>query len=427
MNHQDFNWDQFFALIRAKMVIPVIGSDIIRMKDSKRSVYTHLKQGLEELLGREDKDLNLMEFVEKYEDDFLAGPQYSIKPIYDKIEIDDIDLKPLEALARIADFDFFITTDFSDIFEKVLQKERCGKEEVVNVINYSLTKYAQEKPSGNTSSVTLFNLLGDIKARDDFAMTDEEVLEYLISIKNGFEEIPQVTDALAGKSLLFIGCGFPDWLLRFTIRIISNQRFADKKIGKIIADNRTFNDPKLSSFLRHFNTNIVPIPGPQFEDTFDFMHQLAQNWTDVRSDTVKERYEGVVFLSYCNEDRDVLDSAQKALKSRGVDVWYDMDRLESGANYNERIDDEIRNCTVFVPLISEDSIRDSNRYVYDKEWKLASARKRFVNDGSFIKPFILDKTNVTDERIPETFRDVTIRSFELESFVEDIIGQLEKV
>ena len=427
MNNREFNWDQFFALIRAKMVIPVIGSDIIRMKESDRSIYTHLKHGLTDLLREEDDELNLMEFVEKYQENFLAGAKNSIKPLYRKIEIEELNLKPLEELARIADFDFFISTDFVDVFEKVLQKERCAKDETVEVINYSLTKYAQASPSTIKSPVTLFNLLGDIKNRDDFAITDEEILEYLFSIKNGFEEIPKVMDAVAGRSLLFIGCGFPDWLLRFTIRIISNQRFADKRIGKIIADNRTFQDPKLSGFLRHFKTTIIPIPGDQFSDTFDFIHQMHEKWTDTRSDSVKERYNGVVFLSYCNEDRDTLQSALKALKSRGVEVWYDQDRLESGANYSDRIDDEIRKCTVFVPLISQDALKDTKRYVYDKEWKLASARKRFVNDGSFIKPFIIDQTDVTDERIPETFRDITIRTFELDSFVEDIISQLERV
>ena len=422
-NHNKFNWDEILDFIKAKTVVPIIGSDLSRLRTDKE-LYDHITEKLAVKLGTplpNNQELTLLEFVDKYQNQNVSiNIIKNIKIIYDQIDKSLYNLQSLVHLAKITDFEFYISTSFDTLLEQAILENRCADENCFNTFNYSIPQYARTSQK-LTKDITLFNLFGSI-GQNNFAITEEEVLEYVFSIKNNLDNIPDLLENIADKDFLLIGCNFPDWLLRFIIRTISNSPFSSKRrVGKIIADNTTYQDVKLSSFLRNYGAIIIPIGDknktkegekPLFKNTVEFVSELYNRWTE-RSADPSEQYDGSVFLSYASEDRNLVEKYYSGLKEHGVQVWFDARNLESGAQYSDRIIDAIRDCKFFIPLISENAIRNERRYVVDKEWKLAEARWKLNRDYDFIKPYIIDKTHVTDTRIPEFLRNnLTIEQLE---------------
>lgn len=59
-----------------------------------------------------------------------------------------------------------------------------------------------------------------------------------------------------------------------------------------------------------------------------------------------------VFLSYASEDAKTAARICEALKTAGIEVWFDQGELRGGDAWDQKIRREIRDCTLFVPIIS---------------------------------------------------------------------------
>jgi len=59
-----------------------------------------------------------------------------------------------------------------------------------------------------------------------------------------------------------------------------------------------------------------------------------------------------VFLSYASQDSDAASSICDALRAAGIEVWYDQRELRGGDAWDRKIRREIRDCALFLPIIS---------------------------------------------------------------------------
>ncbi len=59
-----------------------------------------------------------------------------------------------------------------------------------------------------------------------------------------------------------------------------------------------------------------------------------------------------VFLSYASQDAEAARRICDALRARGIEVWFDQSELRGGEAWDRRIRTQIRDCALFVPLIS---------------------------------------------------------------------------
>ena len=89
----------------------------------------------------------------------------------------------------------------------------------------------------------------------------------------------------------------------------------------------------------------------------------------------------------------------------GISVFYDKDSLKTGGNFDEILIKSIKDADYFIALISKNSIGDKNRYVYDTEWSFAIA---FDTDKNYLRPYIIDDTSPTDQKIPKRIREKNI-------------------
>ena len=59
-----------------------------------------------------------------------------------------------------------------------------------------------------------------------------------------------------------------------------------------------------------------------------------------------------IFLSYASQDADAARRICEALRAAGLEVWFDQSELRGGDAWDASIRRQIRDCALFVPLIS---------------------------------------------------------------------------
>ena len=114
-----------------------------------------------------------------------------------------------------------------------------------------------------------------------------------------------------------------------------------------------------------------------------------------------------VFLSYASQDAEAARRVCEALRSGGVEVWFDADGgLEHGDEWDAKIRRQIKECVLFIPLISANTQARHEGY-FRLEWELAAERAMSIASGvAFILPVIIDDTREPDALVPDRFRKV---------------------
>jgi TolB-like protein len=113
-----------------------------------------------------------------------------------------------------------------------------------------------------------------------------------------------------------------------------------------------------------------------------------------------------IFLSYASEDRAPAQRLCAILRAAGIEVWFDQSELRGGDAWDQKIRREIRDCALFIPVISANTQARLEGY-FRREWKLAAARTHdMADDKPFLVPVVIDSTIDQNARVPEQFRVV---------------------
>ena len=92
-----------------------------------------------------------------------------------------------------------------------------------------------------------------------------------------------------------------------------------------------------------------------------------------------------------------------SLRAAGVEVWFDQSELRGGDAWDVRIRRQIRDCVLFIPIISEHTQARAEGY-FRLEWDLADQRTHMVSrNKAFIVPVCIDSTPDFEADVPETF------------------------
>jgi tetratricopeptide (TPR) repeat protein len=115
---------------------------------------------------------------------------------------------------------------------------------------------------------------------------------------------------------------------------------------------------------------------------------------------------GAVFLSYASQDAEAVLRIAEALRASGVEVWFDKDELVGGDAWDQKIRRQIKECALFVPVISANTNARAEGY-FRLEWKLAVDRSHLMaDDAPFLFPVVIDDTSDAAARVPDRFREV---------------------
>jgi len=112
---------------------------------------------------------------------------------------------------------------------------------------------------------------------------------------------------------------------------------------------------------------------------------------------------GAVFLSYAREDTAAALRIAEALRSHGVEVWFDQSELQGGDAWDAKIRNQVRECALFIPIISARTQERHEGY-FRLEWKLAVDRTHLMLEGvPFLAPVVIDDTPDSGAAVPGEF------------------------
>lgn len=112
---------------------------------------------------------------------------------------------------------------------------------------------------------------------------------------------------------------------------------------------------------------------------------------------------GAVFLSYAREDAAAARRIADALRAFGVEVWFDQHELRGGDQWDARIRQQVRECRLFIPIISATTESRAEGY-FRREWKLAAERTHDMGKrAAFLVPVVIDATAENGADVPDEF------------------------
>jgi hypothetical protein len=259
----------------------------------------------------------------------------------------------------------------------------------------------------------IFHLLGKASSVPEYAICENDLLEFLHALQDKQRQPAKLFDALRTNHLLLLGCGFSDWLARFFLRTARGVELSqDRKRLDIIADERSEKEPSLAMFLSTFSSDsrVLDMAAGAFTE------QLAKHWQAKHPDKfelnlslpenltpVSGPGDGDVFLSYASEDRAIAEKLAEGLRQYHLSVWFDKNQLEAGDAWANRIDRGIDECALFLPVISRQSLAEQNRRRYFwREWNKAIELAEGMAPGEeFIVPVVVDQIRLDQSELPE--------------------------
>ena len=112
-----------------------------------------------------------------------------------------------------------------------------------------------------------------------------------------------------------------------------------------------------------------------------------------------------IFLSYASQDGDAARRICDALRAAGLEVWFDQSELRGGDAWDQSIRKQIKECALFVPIVSENTQQRPEGY-FRLEWKLAVDRSHLMADThAFFFPVVLGNVSEPAALVPDKFRE----------------------
>lgn len=408
-------WDDLLAFVEERRVVPIIGSELSVLPDGT-PLQKHLAQRLADRLRVAHDDGTQPETLNDVVCAFMArrGRREDIYPKLRMLTKElQVDLPPaLTALARITDFDLFVTLGFDTLLVDAVNRERFSGDPRTQHIGYAPQRPADlPAPRDQLVDPVVYALLGRVSAAPDYVIADEDLLEFLSALQSEARRPNLLFDALQSSHLLMIGCGFSNWLARFFIRIAKSRPLSMQRgEAEYIIDDQVAGDAALVVFLQHFSygTRIVPM------DPSTFAIELERRWSQRRRPAARAAAaprepeptasSSAIFLSYARDDSEAAERLYRRLDALGLDVWFDRERLESGDAYEQKIRRQVRTCAFFMPVISRRAEQRVEGF-FRREWRQAEERMRGIADHvPFIVPVSVDDVNTRGDGIPEGFR-----------------------
>jgi len=110
-----------------------------------------------------------------------------------------------------------------------------------------------------------------------------------------------------------------------------------------------------------------------------------------------------VFLSYASQDAEAAERICGTLRAAGVEVWFDQSELRGGDAWDAKIRRQIKECALFVPIISVNTQARAEGY-FRLEWRLADQRTQLMGRSkAFLLPVSVDDTRDAKADVPDSF------------------------
>lgn len=267
----------------------------------------------------------------------------------------------LRRLAAMEELDLYLSVTFDDMIVRAIREERPGIQ-VVETSSWGgrapqdLAELNEE--TGARPTVQVHYLFG---TGHGFALFDDERIRAILSLRSKLDTmLVHLQERLRGCQLLFLGCGFPDWLMRFFLVAFGGE-VAQRRVQ--VVDDELVRAPALGLFLQTMEVRAFG------GDVGAFIQALSVARVREREERAPQPRVGAKILVSCHENDAPHVSAQAAkLRSWGLDV----DVLLSTQNI-DAVGKAIGACSFYVVCLSRSTLsapsEEQRRML--TEWKLA--------------------------------------------------------
>jgi hypothetical protein len=419
-------WDDLLNYIEERRVIPIIGPELLRVETDEGPRVLH-ELLAERLAARLSVDASLLPTPLTLNDVvcWYLGERGRREEVYTRLRsvMRDIQLSPplaLRQLARITDFDVFVTTTFDPLLEQAVNLERFGGQPLTEVLSYAPNRVADlPAERAQLQRPVVYHLLGKLSASPTYVVSDEDMLEFICALQSEHLTPEKLFHELEHNHLLLIGSDFSNWLARLFLRMAKRRRLSDpREVGEVFADGHTMNDERLVAFLQRVSVRTRVYSGAEA-----FVAELYQRWerrqqslAPAEAPAAPQRFlppsqempENAIFISYARDDLPAVQRLKSSLDAAGLVTWFDFDRLETGDDYDQKIRSNIARCSFFIPVISANTQRRLEGY-FRREWSYAVDRSRNIAEGAvFILPVCIDDTPEYEALVPDKFKSLHI-------------------
>lgn len=265
-------------------------------------------------------------------------------------------------LAEISDIPLYVTTTVDRLMEAALGQVRSRRDLVTSIAFKQGGDAVNNDLPGEFvpgSRPTVFHLFGATGMDlGGFAATEDALIEFSWALIDHDYAPKHLYDFLHGKTLLLLGCDFPDWLARFLIHALARKPEAQNHPYFVSeCDQRG-----LREFLRRKGLFVAAL------------------------------------------------AIRAQLEEARIDTWMDESGLEPGAEFQQVIRDNICRASFFLAVISRaldlESSNRPGRFVL-REWKWAEdANLERSKEHCFLQPVVVDDTPPGARFIDPPFRDL---------------------
>jgi TIR domain/SIR2-like domain len=420
----DDAWEDLLNFIEERRVIPILGPELLTVDTDTgpRLLYDWIAEKLAAKLNVDTTQLPQPYTLNDVVCWFLSS-RGRREEAYTRLRsiLREANFAPplaLRRLAQITDFNLFVTTTFDPLLEMAINAERFGGAQSTEVIAYAPNRVA-DLPTEREAfqRPVVYHLLGRLSASPTYVISDEDTLEFICALQSEHLTPEKLFHELEHNHLLFIGSSFTNWLARLFLRMAKRRRLSDPRdVGEVLADNHSGKDGRLMAFLQQVSVRTRIYSGAE-----NFVNELHRRWLvrNKAGDVIplhaapqrflppeREMPDNAVFISYAREDLPAVQKLKAGFDAAGVKTWFDLERLESGDDYDRKIQRNIARCSFFIPVVSANTERRLEGY-FRREWSYAIDRSRNIAEGAlFILPVCVDDTDGGQAQVPDKFKAV---------------------
>jgi len=411
-----------------KKVIPIIGEELLQVESnlmfdvcSKWIEILEIELDISRLepISLEKVAFEILKKNIRLEADDLAN---TLDEVFENYTFSSPDL--IQLLTKIEDFKLYITTTVDPFLEYSIKKirynddmEKNNNSIIVNKLN-ELKDLNLNNELNKIENPLLYYLFGKVNFNPDFVISEEDRLEFMHKIFKS-NDLSKLLYELSNNNILIIGSLYSNWLARFFIRFLRNDRLSDSsRLGRNttwIVGQSMSTDEQLCQFCTSPLCNNYKII--KTNNISVFINKLYEEWEkrafkekgavknfSLENDQIDSN-KPFVFLSYCREDEKIAKKIHNQLNKNGIQVWFDNKDLPPGAKFKNEIIDKINHCTLFCVLISENTerLRNKRRFFMRESYEASEIIKSMNEDMPFIVPIVTSK-NIDLQRIPDAFK-----------------------
>lgn len=429
---KDRNWNLLLDAIKERKVVLIVGDNLFHMVGSQEiNVKDYLLNSLNDKFAqsqiRAENLTELNEYIIDY--NYQNRRKGDVTNIYYEInqilKSSDVTCRPsLKQLIKSGYFPLILSTSIIPDIGDILGIDSSS------VYYYRKSEYSDINVEMlDPSSPTLYHLFGKANTlAKSYMVTEDDLLDYMHYWHDSKTRPADISNYLAGKYILVLGCDYPNWLFRFFWHSIKNFDISssiEEYTGVVSVDSKN-DDMDLRNFLYRIQAEVC-------QDASFFLDELVLKINELNHVDKKDSdvHQGDIdfFISYASEDLKIADNIAKVFKEYGAEkVWFDKERLKAGNDYDRVIQKSIMKAKRFVPILSQNTLVAEGRY-FRKEWCIAEDARKINYPREYIVPIIIDDCDVYSDAFPETFAKahcIHISSPEFKLSIKELIRSIRR-